>query len=327
MSKWPDKNNYNILLQNNYTIKELKDIAIHNKIKLTGANVKADIINRIYTYFSHYDKAKLLQKTWRNYLFRVYNKLHGPARFNRKLCVNETDFFTMDNVNDIPYNQFYSFTDVDDMVYGFDIVSIYNLFEKNYIDTATNPYNRNPFPKKVKKNMLKLLRLSRIFKETINVFMNAVEDVVENVMDNSNNAIIVSAESTEHRIIALFHDIDILGNYTNYNWFLNLNQSQIIRFIVDLNDIFNYRANIGEDIKRDICPSYRDLFRIITAVNLNELSVQSLYDHSLTIMEKLVRTGINHDNRTLGTNFVLCALTIISTDAAIALPWLYQSVV
>jgi hypothetical protein len=43
-------------------------------------------------------------------------------------------------------------------------------------------------------------------------------------------------------------------------------------------------------------------------------------------MENFVRSGVDRDSRCLGTNFVLCALTLNSGGAAEALPWLYHSV-
>ena len=126
----PTKETYSLLLSHNYTIKQLKEIAAHHKIKISSGIVKADIVAKIYNYFKHYDNAVMIQRAWRNYLLRQYNKLRGPGRFNRRLCVNETDFFTMDDLKDIPYKQFFSFQDEDHMIYGFDMLSIYTLFHK-----------------------------------------------------------------------------------------------------------------------------------------------------------------------------------------------------
>ena len=315
----PTKENYSILLSQNYTIKQLKEIATHYKIKLGGASVKADLILKIYNYFKFYDNAVIIQRTWRNYLFKEYNTLRGPARFKRSLCVNETDFFTMDEVKDIPYEQFYSFKDIDDTIYGFDMMSIYNLFDKGY-DKITNPYNRNPFPKLVKKNMLKIIWLGRVFKDTILLTMN--DAPMPNAMPSPNEL-----PTTEQRITSLFHDIDILGNYTSANWFISLEMPALIRFMIELHDIWNYRANLTEDVRREICPNYRNLFRIMQSTDIRTLNLPLLHNITLSAMEMLVRTGINNDSRCLGANYVLCALTIVSPEAAIALPWLYQSVI
>ena len=308
----PTKENYGILLTYNYTIKQLKEITIHHKIKINCSLAKAEIINKIYSYFKNYDNAVMIQRAWRSYLLRHYNKLRGPARFNRSLCVNETDFFTMDNLKDIPYKQFFSFRDEDKMIYGFDMLSIYTLFHKGTDTKTANPYNRNILAKYIKKNVLKLMWLSRLFKEEINVKMEEEE--------------IMTAPTINERSITLFHDIDILGNYSSANWFLSLSQPAVMRFIVELNDIWSYRANLSELVKREICPNHRDLFRMMYMVDMRFVSLPILQDIALTIMEMLVRDGINRDSRCLGANFVLCALTLVNHEAAIALPWLFQSV-
>jgi hypothetical protein len=307
----PTKENYSILLSHNYTIKQLKEIAGHYKIKVHSTLVKAEMVNKIYNYFKHYDNAVVIQRAWRHYLLKQYNKLRGPARFKRRLCVNETDFFTMDDLNDIPYIQFYSFKDEDHMIYGFDMLSIYSLFHKGHEAKTTNPYNRSLLSKNIKKNVLKLLWFARLFGETINVQMHEEEVTVKTIDD---------------RALTLFHDMDILGNYTNADWFLSLLQPNLVRFLVELNDIWSYRANLTENVRREICPNHRDLFRPMYMFDLRFVSLPVLQDTALTIMEMLVKDGINQDSRALGANFVLCALTLVNVEAAMALPWLFQSV-
>ena len=307
----PTKDNYSMLLSYNYTIKQLKEIATQHKIKIYSSLAKAEIVAKIYNYFKHYDNAVVIQRAWRCYLLRQYNKLHGPARFNRKLCVNETDFFTMDDIKDIPYHQFFSFQDEDQMIYGFDMLSIYTLFHKGVDPKTANPYNRNVLSKNIKKNVLKLLWFSRLFKEEINVNLQEAE---------------IEIQTINGRALTLFHDMDILGNYTNSNWFLSLNRGSLVRFIVDLNDIWTYRANLSETVKRDICPNHRDLFRMMYMIDLRVVALPIVQDVALTIMEMLVRDGINRDSQCLGTNFVLCALTLVNSEAANAWPWLFQSV-
>lgn len=43
-------------------------------------------------------------------------------------------------------------------------------------------------------------------------------------------------------------------------------------------------------------------------------------------MDQLVKNGVDRESRILGANYVLCALTLVSTAAADSLPWLYHSV-
>jgi hypothetical protein len=44
-------------------------------------------------------------------------------------------------------------------------------------------------------------------------------------------------------------------------------------------------------------------------------------------MENLISKGINTDSKSLGAFYILSALTLVSHSAAVALPWLYESVV
>ena len=53
--------------------------------------------------------------------------MHGPAYINRSLCTNQTDFFTMNDLKNIPINQFFSFKDQDGFIYGFNIISLYKI--------------------------------------------------------------------------------------------------------------------------------------------------------------------------------------------------------
>ena len=60
--------------------------------------------------------------------------------------------------------------------------------------------------------------------------------------------------------------------------------------------------------------------------SLPNYSLETLKRNALTIIEHLVRRGVNENSRALGANYVLCALTLVSSGAANSLPWLYQSV-
>jgi hypothetical protein len=54
--------------------------------------------------------------------------------------------------------------------------------------------------------------------------------------------------------------------------------------------------------------------------------IDSLRTISLTIIDNMISTGLDDTNKSLGSNYVLCALTLVSSIAAEQFPWLYQSV-
>jgi hypothetical protein len=45
----------------------------------------------------------------------------------------------------------------------------------------------------------------------------------------------------------------------------------------------------------------------------------------LEVLEKFINSGINNDNKSLGAYYVLGALTLVNSEAATSLPWLFQS--
>ena len=84
---------YNNMLSNKYSIKDLKHICKYYKIKTSGN--KNELTSRIFDYLHMTHSAIKIQRYWRKYLCLEYDNARGPARKNRKLCVNETDFYSM----------------------------------------------------------------------------------------------------------------------------------------------------------------------------------------------------------------------------------------
>jgi hypothetical protein len=57
----------------------------------------------------------------------------------------------------------------------------------------------------------------------------------------------------------------------------------------------------------------------------NEPNIYNVKKVVLDLLEKFVNTGVDKDSKTLGAYYVLGALTLVNNNAAIALPWLFQS--
>jgi len=309
----PKMNEYNKLIEYNYKVKYLKTISKYYKQKMSGN--KEELNARIYNFLRLSSNIHKIQQFWRNFILKKYNEARGPARLKRNICVNETDFFSMEPLNKIPYSQFISYQDSSEsQIYGFDVLSLFNLYSKGGKLNPSNPYNRNLLPKDVKKNINIILKYGIFFKDMIDINITESDEISPE-------------KRLELRVTSLFHDIDDLGNYTNQNWFLSLSRGVLIRYLRELADIWTYRAQLSPNIKREICPPIGDPFTgVINLHTLPNLSLFQLRNHSLTIMEHMVKRGVNECSRGLGTNYVLCALTLVSFEAAESLPWLYQSV-
>ena len=310
-------NNYSTLLVVKYKIDELKKLC--TKYKISKGGNKEELIKRLYEYCKNSAGPLKIQKVFRGFLNRKLRKLQGPALMNRKICTNDADFFTMDDMIEIPATQFYSYRDDDNFVYGFDIVSLYNLIKKEGL-YAKNPYNRNEFDNKVKENVMNMIRISKLLKIPVDI------EIKNEIMD--------PAKRMELKILELFQTMNSYGNYANAEWFGELPRNLHIRFARELVDIWSYRALLTVAKKQEICPPHGNPFlgtpyyvNVASNNALNNISNETLVKYNVQIIENLVKSAVDIDNKMLGTFYVLSALTLVSQSARDAMPWLYEAVV
>lgn len=298
------------IVSKNYNVRQLKDMCRWHKLKISGT--KGELLTRLYEYLRQSLYARRIQRAWRVRLCRLCNNLRGAGYLQREVCVNETDFFSMEKLSELPPLQFMSYTCPHDRkVYGFDIESLYKLLAKGGL---CNPYTREPLPTRMNRDVNRLIRLSAITGQRI-YFSPPEEDQLS------------PEKRIELGVIGLFQSIDALGNITNHLWFWDLGRVQLIRFIRELSDIWGYRAQLQDSVKREICPPNGNPFSGLDLPGLPTRSHGGLRRTALKIMEAIVKRGTNYGARSLGANYVLCALTLVSSDAANALPWLYDAVV
>jgi hypothetical protein len=307
----PQFNEYYFMAKYGYNSKQLKQMAKEYGVKITGN--KTQVATRIYSHLFLSQFAVKIQKIVRGHLFRKCIELRGPAFKNKTLCVNKFDFLSMDELTTIPAEQFFSFKDDDGIIYGFDLLSFYNLIFKYKTECVSkNPFNQQPFSRKVIKQFKVLLRISRILKVPIST---ELEDITKELS---------TKKSVELKALSLFQNIDALGNYSNAKWFLDLDKPRLINFIYELEDMWEYRAGLSKRKKRQICPFGNPFTRMPDFDQIDNLD--ELRGSILKILEHLVNTGISKDNKCLGAFYVLGALTLVNAEAARCLPWLLEAV-
>ena len=307
----PKYHEYFWLNDYNYTLNQLRAICRNYKLAISGN--KHQLIERTSTYLKNSLFANKIQKVYKGHLQRRYNKTHGPAFMQRSVCNNANDFYSLDEIQEIPVSQFFSYKDDDGFIYGFDIVSLYNLILTNGND-AMNPYNRNPLPVTIVNKIREKIRLSHILKIPISIALDTAP-----VMN--------AQKKHELRVLSLFQEIDSLGNYSNPAWFTSLSRAEIVKYLRELLDIWTYRAQLSIETKYQICPPNGDPLRNTNINFIHNLNTDSLQRFVLGVMENLVKNGINRDSKSLGAYYVLAGLTLVNNDAAEAMPWLYHSVV
>ena len=220
------------------------------------------------------------------------------------------------------------------------------------INTVLNPYTRDALSPMILKNIVSLYNLSFILcpnfhktnlpyvipkmtstnvmrarsrgidYEPITRTINSIEDLTR-----YNHIRQIRTTNQNNRISELFIEIDLLGNYTNKEWFVNLDLRDYIRLYRKLYEIWYYRSNLSREVQNSICPYYAPFDGIFTRPLLHsELGLEQIKTACLIVFENMVYSGINIEYRKIGTLHALSALTLVSAPARETMPWLYESV-
>lgn len=177
-----------------------------------------------------------LQETFKNKIKeRSLQKNHGPAYTNREICNNNEDFFTFEEIKDIPEKYFFSYKDEKDIIWGFDVRSLNELLKSG----SENPYTRVQFSGEVKRNILNLNLLLK--KDNIQI---------------SHEKFVIQDKSVliRQKITDLFSRIEYSGLSCNEEWLTNISVYYLKKFYRNLEDIWNYRLQLTYQDKIRLCP-------------------------------------------------------------------------
>ena len=306
--------NLEIILNNKHTVKDLKVLAKAHKIKQFSKLKKTQLQERLFLYIKKTRSASIIQvKLFKRYILNKIFKLQGPARLQRGICVNTTDFYDLDKLTDLDWVNFISFKDSNNLIFGFSLKSLYNLFKQNIKDEKDthNPYNTTKLPEYLYVNLIELIRLCKV----IHIPIDIIHDTNSYIIDSKT------------KVRELFNKIDELGNYSDANWLLQLSKPQLLQYLKELKDIFFYRANINAIRRFLICPFHNgDPFYDTSLSVLQFKSYEYVLNKTIAIIKRFIMYSSSYEYNKLGSLYVLIALTLVSEDARIALPELYYSV-
>ena len=304
----PSYKDYNKLVDENYKLTELRLISKYYKLK-SFSNKKQNLTNIYKHLYLSFITIKI-QNMYRKYIYNKFIKLHGPAYYKRELCVNDTDFYTLDPIKNINNIHFISFKDKNDFIYGCDVKSLYTLISKD--SNTTNPYTREPLSNDIKENLMQYIKVCRFLKIPL-----ILKDDTE---------VMTLKKRLQLKTINIFQKIDALGNYTNPDWFNNLSHFKMVVYVRELYDIWVYRAQLSDETKLQIVPGNLNPFRHIDLSTIQLNSSYTVKSCILNIIDVLISSGVDESSKSLGAYYCLAALTLVNNEAAEAMPWLYQSV-
>jgi SAP domain len=141
-----------------YTIPELKKVAKTYKLPVSGT--KPILVERIDKYFRQSYSAEKIQRNIRRFFVKRSLELRGEALRKRSICVNDTDFYTMEPVSEIVGMTFFSYKDEKGYYYGCDVLSLLKWLKQKPV--FINPYNREKISPENKQVLLSLCKLMNI---------------------------------------------------------------------------------------------------------------------------------------------------------------------
>ena len=271
---------------------------------------------------------------------------HGPALNNRVLCVNDSDFFTLDELKDIPNDDFFSFSDEKKFIYGFHIDSIIQLIlksDENYfeqfskkikhkhIHTNTNNNNHkicyqqfikllynhyskikiiNPYTRFTIDNKIKLNAIRLYAQKEYDI--NKIENIVE---------VVDIKTLVKNKCLSIFQKIDMFGYQTDINWLYDQNQTILKIFYKKLALLWNFEFGLNNEARYKIAHSH-NIFVNLHDIMISKQDKYTLLDKILEPVNAMVSNGRTDADKQSGCIIVLYALAFIDNRCVMANPWL-----
>lgn len=251
-------------------------------------------VEKLELHFRHTPVVVKLQSLIRMYLTKI--------RYN---CVNQVDFYTQELLLKTPSPYFISLCDETTGIrYGYDLRSLKRLLQ----DSKVNPFTTKEF--------------------TLRMLMKAFA-TIKRIEQSGYLCDIESDKMTKEQeyralVLMVFQKINLLGNYADDSWYLELDMEQLKKLYIGAEDIWNYRTQMPTAEKCKIVKSgilFPETGRVKTMKfeQHKELSVMIIQE-----FDRMVSEGINVECKKLGAMLAMTALTEVSTKAAAAMPMYVQ---
>lgn len=122
-------------------------------MKLCGVHAK-NKNPRIWSVVNNLDKhVTTITKIWKGYIIRRRLELAGPGVLNRKVCNNQEEISTFEDIRTVSPFDYFAF-EQNGQIYGFDVRTIFACLHEKH--KSTNPFNRQPFPMEARQRLRKI---------------------------------------------------------------------------------------------------------------------------------------------------------------------------
>ena len=325
-----------------YKLIKKQDVSRNNNLFMVAMNN----INALVSLFETLIKVNLnmtklikLQRWIKKSLVQFNSRIHGSALSlnKRTLCVNDSDFVSLDDLKDIPECDFFSFTDDTGFIYGFHIDSAIelvlktdenyyenfkkhssNLCYRQFIKTLFNHYNKikifNPYTRFIIDSTTKL-NIIRLYAKRTFSSSNAFKQNL------SGDATIDTKTAIRNKCFSILQKIDFQGYFTDTAWLLDENPKNIKIFYKKLANLWNFEFGLNNTAKYKIAGTH-NLFNNLHEILNSRYDKYTLLDKVLDTIKILVSNGETESECNTGCILVLYGLAFINQRCILANPWL-----
>ncbi len=308
-----DEHLRSLILENRYSVLNvttLRNYIKSNHLLKKMINYKGSKNNMIMELKAYYETTnKYINDI--NKIIIIQSIYRRWSVLRRKKCTNDSDILTMDSIFEIPIQYFYIFNDkVTKKKYGYDI----RIFGSILYDPTNNP-------KFVPKCPYTLRAFE--FDEVIKIEMYIEKLKASGINLEIEKPPMTPEQKIRHKCVDIFTRMDLLDNYTNSIWFMNLDSKKLLDFYDVARDIWNYRIQMPHENKKNIVHDgvAFTMPRSYLAKLPSKIALQNLV---LREMDRFISEGVNREEKKLGAMLMLTALVEVSNEAAQALPHLVQ---
>lgn len=227
----------------------------------------------------------------------LYRGKHQRTLISERHCNNTEDFFTFEEISKIDPLYYYSYEDSQGFRWGFDVRSLHRLNQLLY----PNPYTTEKIPSEIITDVTRTMALLEKNPK--------FEPILDHVIRDRATAI-------KQRVVDLFSLIEQSGYTCHVEWFLRLSLRRLKELYKQLEDLWNYRAQLTHAMKRLICPPDGRMFQISPSIIMSYDSKQDLQEIILGEVCKFKQS--TEANMKLGFMYFMIGFGYVSRDCYIA---------
>ena len=265
------------------------------------------ILQQVFHKLEKYDakdiqKITKVQEAYQLRKKKIINHLRGDGFLDKSKTNNDTDFFTYEKNDEINDKYYFSYTDEKKFIWFFDLRSFNKLLEFN----QPNPYTMYPFPANVV-DRSKLL--------TMKLKLGISDELVDLKKLQVSRKQMIKQKCTD-----LFCEIDNSGYYCQPIWFLNLNIHLLKKLYRNLEDLWNWRLQLTNEIKSRIAPPNGLVFttRVMDVCRANKEDILNIILNDVMKFQN----AESFEDRKLGFMYFIIGLGTVSIECRETHSWL-----